>query len=120
MQVLLHADQTAIGNHPLAAHLQGVVHYALGRFGPRVTQVEAHLRDLNRRPRSGYEIIHCTLEARLGSLDGVVVTDRAYSAQRAIDGAVRKLKRAVGTALARSDPRQPRGDRLHAPMPNRP
>jgi hypothetical protein len=113
MQVLLHADQPAIGNHPLAAHLQGVVHYALGRFGPRVTQVEARLCDVNRHPRSGYEIIHCTLEARLGSLDGVVVTERAYSAQRAIDGAVRKLKRAVGAALARHDPRHPRIQRPH-------
>lgn len=119
MQVLLHADQPALGSHPLDAHLRGVVHYALGRFGPRVTQVEARLCDLNRRPRSGYEIIHCTLEARLGSLDGVVVTDRAYSAQRAIDGAVRKLKRAVGAALARHDPRQPRGDRRHTPAPGR-
>ena len=107
MQVLLHADMKDTGALPLAEHLQGRVHHALGRFGERITVVEAHLCDVNRRPRSGYEIIHCTLAARLGSLEGVVVTERAYHAERAIDGAVRKLKRAVGTALARHDPRHP-------------
>lgn len=108
MQVLLHADMKDTGALSLAEHLRGRVRHALGRFGERITEVEAHLCDVNRRPRSGYEIIHCTLAARLGSLEGVVVTERAYHAERAIDGAVRKLKRAVGTALARQDPRHPR------------
>jgi ribosome-associated translation inhibitor RaiA len=108
MQVLLHAEPSAGSTHPMADHLQGVVRTALGRFGARITQVEAQLRDLNRRPQSGYEIIRCTLEARLGGETGVIVSEQAYDAQRAIDGAVRKLKRAVGTELARHDPRDPR------------
>lgn len=112
MQVHLHADLKDTSPDPLTEHLQGCVRHALGRFGERITDVEAHLCDVNRRTRSGYEVIHCTLAARLGSIEGVVVTERAYHAERAIDGAVRKLKRAVGTALARHDPRHPRAHAL--------
>lgn len=117
MQVLLHAEPSAGPSQPLSEHLQSVVRNALGRFGARITQVEAHLRDLNRRPQSGYEIIRCTLEARLGGQQGVVVSEQAYDAERAIDGAVRKLKRAVGTELARHDPRDPRGEASQARGP---
>ena len=49
--------------------------------------------------------IHCTLEARLVGLDALVVKDHAANAHQAIEGAVRKLKRAVGTTLAKHDPR---------------
>jgi hypothetical protein len=89
MQLLLHADMKDTGTLALAEHLQDRARHALGRFGQRIVLVEAHLRDVNRRPRSGYEIIQCRLSARLGSLEGVVVTERADHAERAVDGVLR-------------------------------
>ena len=53
----------------------------------------------------GNDDIHCTLEARLVGFDAVIVKDHAGSAHQAIEGAVRKLKRAVGTEIAKHDPR---------------
>ncbi len=108
MQVSLQSDPNTDGSHLMTEHLTAVVKEALGRFGERITRVEAHLSDVNSQARSSADGIHCTLEARLVGLDAVVVKDHAGNAHQAIEGAVRKLKRAVGTALAKHDPRSHR------------
>lgn len=97
MQIAVHSSLHSDGSHPMTEHLQTVVRPALARFGERVLRVDAHL--------SGNDDIQCTLEARLVGLDPVVVKDQSDNAHQAIAGAVNKLKRAVGTALAKQDPR---------------
>lgn len=108
MQILLHSDPNTDGGHLMAEHLQKVVQDAMARFAERVTRVEAHLSDINSQAKSSDDDIHCTLEARLVGLDAIAVKDQASNAHQAIEGAVRKLKRAVGTALAKHDPRSHR------------
>ncbi len=105
MQVLLHSDPNTDGSHRMAEHLEAVVKGALERFGERITRVEAHLSDVNSQAKASDDGIHCTLEARLLGLDAVVVKDHAGNAHQAIEGAVRKLKRAVGAEIAKHDPR---------------
>ena len=107
MQILLNSDPNVNGGHLMAEHLKQVVTDAIGRFGEHITRVEAHLSDVNSSAKSGANDIHCTLEARLVGLDPLVVKDHAGNAHQAIDGAVRKLKRAIETALAKhEDPRR--------------
>ncbi len=101
MQILLHSDPNTDGSHLMAEHLSAVVKDALDRFGERITRVEAHLSDVNGQAKTGTDAIHCTLEARLIGLDTIVVKAHADSAHQAIDGAVRKLKRAVDTEIAK-------------------
>ena len=103
MQILLNSDPNTDGGHLMADHLKQVVSDALARFGDHITRVEAHLSDVNSSAKSGADDIHCTLEARLIGLDPLVVKDHAGNAHQAIDGAVRKLKRAVETALAKHE-----------------
>jgi ribosome-associated translation inhibitor RaiA len=105
MQVLLHSDPHTDGSHGMAEHLQAVVNDALGRFGERVTRVEAHLSDVNSQAKASADGVHCTLEARLLGLDAVIVKEQAGNAHQAIEGALRKLKRAVGAEIAKHDPR---------------
>jgi len=105
MQILLHTDKNIEGSAAMTEHLQAEVHAALGRYGERVTRVEAHLSDANGAARTGGDDIHCTLEARLVGEHAVVVKDHAGNAHQAIEGAVRKLQRAVGTLIAKHDPR---------------
>ena len=105
MQILLHSDSNTDGGHLMADHLQSVVQNAMARFTERVTRVEAHLSDINSQAKSSDNGIHCTLEARLVGHDAIVVRDHASNAHQAIEGAVRKLKRAVGTELAKHEPR---------------
>jgi ribosome-associated translation inhibitor RaiA len=109
MQILLHTDPNTDGSQAMAQHLEAEVKSALGRFGQRVTRVEAHLCDVDSATRSGPESIHCTLDARVAGLDPVVVKDAAANAHQAIDGALRKLKRAIGAGLAKQDSRRPHG-----------
>lgn len=105
MQISLHSSLHASGSHPMTEHLQSVVLPALARFGDRVLRVAAHLSDANGAARSGSDDIHCTLEAHLVGSDPVVVKEQGANAHQAIAGAVHKLKRAVGTAIAKHDPR---------------
>ncbi len=105
MQILLHSDSNTDGGHLMADHLQKVVKDAMARFSERVTRVEAHLSDVNSQAKSSDGDIHCTLQARLVGLDAIVVKEHAGNVHQAIEGAVRKLKRAVGTELAKHEPR---------------
>jgi ribosome-associated translation inhibitor RaiA len=103
MQVLLNTDPHTDGRHKMAEHLESVVKEALDHFGGQITRVEAHLSDANSHAKASPDEIHCTLEARLVGLAPVVVKDHAGTAHQAIHGAVGKLKRAVGTVLAKQD-----------------
>lgn len=105
MQVLLHADPHTDGSAAMADHVQTVVKDALGRFGERITRVEAHLSSVDSQARGSAAGIQCSFEARLVGLDAVVVKDEAGSAHQAIEASLRKLKRAVGAAIAKQHPR---------------
>jgi ribosome-associated translation inhibitor RaiA len=105
MQITFHADSNTGGGQPMADHVTTVVTQALERFGERITSVEAHLTGVGSRGGSGAADIECALEARLAGHEPVVVKEHAGNAHQAIEGAARKLKRAVGTALAKHDPR---------------
>lgn len=103
MHILLHSDLNTDGSLLMTEHFTGVVNGALGRYGDRVTRVEAHLRDVDGQARSSAGEIHCTLEARLVGRAAVVVKAHAGNAHEAIDGAVRRLRRAVGAEIGKHD-----------------
>ena len=105
MQIQLHSDPNTDGSQPMAEHVKTVVTNAMERFGERITSVEVHLSGVRSQGTSSADDIQCAMEARLAGLEPVVVKEHAGNAHQAIDGAVRKLKRAVGTALAKHDPR---------------
>lgn len=107
MQVIFHADHHTDGSSATSDHLAKSVNEALSRFGERVTRVEAHLSAADGTSRAGTRDIHCTLQASVKGADTVLVKDQARSAHQAIEGALRMLKRAVGAAVARQDPRRP-------------
>jgi ribosome-associated translation inhibitor RaiA len=105
MQILLHSDPHTDGGQRMLEHFTVVVKAAMERYGERVSRVEAHLSDVHAQARSSDDNIHCTLEAHLVGHDPVVVKDQAGNAHQAIEGAVRKLQRAVGTDIAKHETR---------------
>ena len=115
MQVLLQADPNTDGRHKMHEHLEAVVKDALDRFGERITRVEAHLSDAHSVLKTSPDDIHCTLEAHVVGMGPVVVKDHAGNAHQAIDGAARKLKRAVASEIEKHDPRSHRA-RSGAPI----
>lgn len=113
MQILLNTDPHIDGRQAMSDHLETVVKEALGHYGERLTRVEAHLTDANGATKSGPDDIHCTLEARPVGLEPVVVKDRAGTAHQAIQGALRKLERALAGTFEKHDPR-------HSPRSGKP
>jgi ribosome-associated translation inhibitor RaiA len=105
MQILLHSDPHTDGGQPMTDHFTVVAKAALERYGERISRVEAHLSDVHAQARSASDNIHCTLEAHLVGHQPVVVKDQAASAHQAIEGALRKLQRAVGTEIAKHEGR---------------
>ena len=89
----------------MASHLTRVVRTALARFGERVTRVEAHLADGKGKSGGAGEGVDCTLKASLPGLEPVIVKGHAERPHEAIGQAVNHLKRAVGSALSKHDPR---------------
>lgn len=108
MQILLQSDPKTDGSQLMAEHVASVVKAAMGRFGERVTRVEVHLSDANSKASTSDSDIHCTLQATLKGLDAIVVKEQSGNAHQAIEGALRKLKRAVGAEIAKHDPRSQR------------
>jgi ribosome-associated translation inhibitor RaiA len=105
MQILLHSNPNTDGGQLMSEHVKTVVMTAMERFGERITSVEAYLSGVTSQGTASADNIECALDARLAGLEPVVVKEHAGNAHQAIEGAVRKLKRAVGTALAKHDPR---------------
>jgi ribosome-associated translation inhibitor RaiA len=107
MQILLNTDTHIDGRQAMSDHLETVVNEALGHYGERLTRVEAHVADVNSANKAGPNDIQCTLEARPKGRDPIVVKDRAGSAHQAIQGAVNKLVRALGSSFEKLDQRTP-------------
>lgn len=104
MQTILHADHHAPNFHSMAEHLRIVAYDALQRYGERVTRVEAHLGDGQGPTRHKGGRIQCTVQAHVKGIDAVVTSDRGGSPHQAIEGALRKLRRAIGHAISKRDP----------------
>lgn len=117
MQILLHTDPNTDGSAAMSEHLNQIVTDALGRFGERLIRVEAHLSDQNGKNKAGDDDIHCLFEATLVGEPAIIVKAAAGNAHQAIAEALRKLKRAVDTAIARHDPSRPHAQGV-APDPS--
>lgn len=100
MQIQTNTDNHIEGHEALAAHVQSVVEKTLRHAQDRITRVEVHLGDES-RGRAGTEDKRCVMEARIEGRQPVAVTQNAASIHQAIDGAARKLKAALDTALGR-------------------
>jgi len=100
MQVQLNTDKSVRGHDGLAKEVEATVRAALRRWSDRVTRVEVHLSDLNSH-KGGADDKRCRMEARLGGLQPVAVTNRAGTLEEAVAGAADKLTRSLESALGR-------------------
>ncbi|MFG0327218.1 MAG: HPF/RaiA family ribosome-associated protein [Phycisphaerales bacterium JB037] len=84
----------------IAEHLEKEVNAAIGRFGERITRIEAHVRDLN-GVKGGPNDKHCMLEARPAGMDPIAIDHDGDDLYSVISQAAGKLKRAVANRLER-------------------
>lgn len=104
MQVQLHTDNSLVSRNGLAKEVEATVKTALRRWSERVTRVEVHLSDLNSH-KGGAADKRCVMEARLGGLQPVAVTNRAATLEEAVAGAANKLTRSLESLLGRLNDR---------------
>lgn len=100
MQVLVNSDHHIKGSESVTARVESIVTDAVDRFADRITRVEVHLNDVN-GAKQGERDKRCMMEARVGGLAPVAVTDQAPTLLEAIEGAADKLERALEHALGR-------------------
>ncbi len=100
MHIQLNTDRQITVDDQLTKQVEGTAESALSRFGDQITRVEVHFSDVNSQ-KGGDEDKRCLLEARLAGLRPIAVSHQGATVQQAIDGAAKKLERALDSALGR-------------------
>jgi ribosome-associated translation inhibitor RaiA len=102
MQVLVNSDHHITGSESVSARVESIVLASVERFADRITRVEVHLSDVN-AAKHGERDKRCMMEARVGGVAPLAVTHEAPTLLEAIEGAGRKLERALEHTLGRRD-----------------
>jgi len=91
MKIQLNTDSNVTGSEELRASLTSLISDELSRFDDHITRLEVHLSDENGH-KSGQKDKRCMIEARLEGMKPIAVTNHADTNERAVTGAVDKLK----------------------------
>jgi ribosomal subunit interface protein len=109
MLVSVTTDNNIEGSDKLRQHVENVVADVLDRFRDRITRVEVHLADENSRAKAGGDDKRCTMEARVGGLKPIAVSEQAPTLDQAISAAADKLEKTLDRMLERLGDRKRRG-----------
>ncbi|MFL6605877.1 MAG: HPF/RaiA family ribosome-associated protein [Steroidobacteraceae bacterium] len=102
MQVLVNSDHHITSSQSVAQRVTSILLDSVDRFADRLTRVEVHLNDVN-GPKHGERDKRVTMEARVAGRAPVAVTNDAPSLLEAIEGASKKLERALEHTFGRLD-----------------
>jgi ribosome-associated translation inhibitor RaiA len=112
MQIQINTGHSIEGREALSTHIREVVTHALAHEASHITRVEVHVSDEN-GPKSGPEVMRCSMEARLERYQPLEVTCDAESIHQAIAGAADKLHHMVEHTLGKErDEKRHRTDPL--------
>ncbi len=100
MQIQVNSDHHITGDERMNEIVTSIVTDAVGRYADRITRVEVHLSDVN-AAKHGERDKRCMMEARIGGLAPIAVTNEADSLELAMEGAAEKLERAIGRVLGK-------------------
>jgi ribosome-associated translation inhibitor RaiA len=100
MKIQLNTDVHIEGTEALAAWVGSTLEQALARFADSLSRVEVHLSDEN-GGKGGPQDHRCLLEARPEGRQPMVVTAHGATLEQALQAAVHKLVRRLGSTLGR-------------------
>ena len=98
MKIQFNTDKTIDWDKRHDDHFTSVIIDELERFRDHITRVEVHLSDEN-GAKEGVDDIRCLMEARMEGRKPIAVTNKANSAELAIDGAITKINTSVRTIV---------------------
>jgi Sigma 54 modulation protein / S30EA ribosomal protein len=110
MKVQINTDKQITMDMELARFVGAEVRRALGRFESKLTRVEVHLSDVNSH-KPGLHDKRCQIEARPEGRKPVSVAIETATVEKAVQGAVNKMKRLLETRFGRSRGVRPSGRR---------
>ncbi len=100
MTIQINSDNNITGTEGLSNFVESTVAETLKRFNNQITRVEIHLTDENSH-KSGINDKRCMIEARLEGMQPIAVTAHGDTIQKALKGALGKLKSSLDTTLGR-------------------
>lgn len=101
MQIQFNTDKNVEGNDKLTEFLSNILAEGLHRFKDQITRLEVHLSDED-GSKDGLDNKRCLLEARLEGMNPVAVTNHASTSEKAVKGALDKLKALLTTTLGKA------------------
>lgn len=98
MKIQINTDKNIDGHERLETYFSGELAKSLARFEDKVTRLEVHLGDEN-SDKSGINDKRCLIEARPVNMQPIVVTNHADTTEKALLGALEKIKKVLGTTF---------------------
>lgn len=95
MQVRLNTDNHIEGGGRKDSYWSEIAHDKLKRFEDHISALEIHVADHNSGSRQGAADKECNIEARLNGFANHATTCKADSVEKAISGALDKMKNAL-------------------------
>lgn len=95
MQVLIQTDNHIEGHERMNSYYTTVFEDALKRFEDKIMKVEVHLGDEN-SDKTGGDDKRCSVEVRLAGHQPVAAVNHSDTIDKAVNGAIDKLKRVLG------------------------
>lgn len=90
MQIQFNTDKNVTGNEGLIASSTSLISEELSRYSQQITRVEVHFSDEDGN-KDGFNDKRCMVEARLGGMKPIAVTNQANTHEQAFLGAIDKL-----------------------------
>jgi ribosome-associated translation inhibitor RaiA len=94
MQVQFNIDSNIEGHERTENYFKPILAEALRRYDDKITTLEIHLSDENGE-KSSTDDKRCLIEARVANIKPIAVTNHSDTVEKAIKGAVEKLKHAL-------------------------
>lgn len=100
MKIQFNTDKTVSGEERNEKHFSSMIEHGLKRFEMHLTRVEVHMSDEN-GSKDGPKDKKCSLEARVEGRQPVAVTCIDDKLEKAVSGAIDKLKSALDKVVGK-------------------
>ena len=100
MTIEINADKNSSVKKAFGNNIKELLIEELSRFSEQITRIEVHFSDQNGN-KNGLSDKKCLLEARLKTIQPIVVTDKSNSYDLALSGAIDKLKITIESVLGK-------------------
>tara|TARA_R110001599_G_scaffold135664_1_gene314009 strand:+ start:1973 stop:2287 length:315 start_codon:yes stop_codon:yes gene_type:complete len=100
MIIQFNTDKTIEGDERQEGYFTDQIAKELDRFQSHITRIEVHISDENGK-KEGLKDIRCLLEARIEGRQPIAVSDESDTIEKAVSGAIHKLKASLDTIIGR-------------------